>query len=268
MEKLSWIIGVIAGLIAIWQFFFPDLFRNKKGKQIRKETKFINKGFYNKGGRGNIYNQSLNSEKETPTAKRRMEMINWIVGTIAGLLFIWQFFFPNVFNNNLQKQNTTNLITSPKDSIHSTSYDTLKAHHDLTKSQIKFNKKMDKEQNKKETTIINKGFINQGGTKNIYNQTINEKQPDRHLTEEDINKIIKSIPDKNFKVAVFTLSNDKEVKSFAKEIYDVLISKGYTNLVNGSVEEQGREINHDKFELRKSFYGGINSLEILVSSQN
>ncbi len=55
----------------------------------------------------------------TPITKRKMEITNWVVGIIAGLLFIaltvWQVFFTDTFKSK-DKEIDQNELTTAKDS--------------------------------------------------------------------------------------------------------------------------------------------------------
>lgn len=80
--------------------------------------------------------------------------------------------------------------------------------------------------NKKDTAIINNGFINNGGEKNVYNQTIKKDFEDRHVTKTDLKNIQNEIP-LNYLVTIQIPQSYPEVFTYANEIKDRLKTLGY-----------------------------------------
>jgi len=77
-----------------------------------------------------------------------------------------------------------------------------------------------------------KGFYNEGGTGNTYNQTYNEDGEQRHPIQSDIDTIKKYVPI-SWGISMTPIMGDKESKIYADELAAVLASIGYTILPYG-----------------------------------
>jgi hypothetical protein len=81
---------------------------------------------------------------------------------------------------------------------------------------------------KKDTDIINNGFLNQGGTSNTYNQTLNPDIPQRHFTKQDFEKIKSMLPEKTKNIAGNIYNFDQESMALGNEMLDFFELHGYT----------------------------------------
>ncbi len=85
-----------------------------------------------------------------------------------------------------------------------------------------------KQSKKKSDTVVvnNNGFINNGGTGNTYNQTVNPAIPQRHINEDDLNWLKTKLPKaKTFIIGFY--NHDQESMNYVVEAIDVLEAKGY-----------------------------------------
>lgn len=80
----------------------------------------------------------------------------------------------------------------------------------------------------KDTTIVNNGFLNQGGTGNTYNQTLNPDIPQRHFTQQDFEKLKAMLPKKTKYIAGNIFNYDQESMVLGNEMLDFFESHGYT----------------------------------------
>lgn len=103
----------------------------------------------------------------------------------------------------------------------------------------------------------NKGFVNVGGTKNIYNQTINPKPKGRHFTVEDLQKINAANPPRDFKV-IIGFNKNPETETYAREIGGQFEQNGFevsfisaTTLVTPNPDKRfSININHERKEIK------------------
>ncbi len=90
-----------------------------------------------------------------------------------------------------------------------------------------------------DTTLINNGFINQGGTGNTYNQTINPAVDQRHLSQLQMIEFDKYISTKVLYFNIKVYNYDKESIVFGNEIAKYLTSKGSIQMVTPFSEVLG-----------------------------
>jgi len=121
--------------------------------------------------------------------------------------------------------------------------------HTGQKNQRKFNS------TKKDTLIVNNGFINNGGVGNTYNQTMNPPSEQRHLSPLD--KIyLDTAFSPNLKFFLLDVYNfDKESLNLSNEISNYLESKNYTpmmrqpeNILGGVPKDSLGKINIIKYD--------------------
>lgn len=80
---------------------------------------------------------------------------------------------------------------------------------------------------KKEPEIVNNGILNQGGSGNIYNQTINPEIPQRHFSHLDFVEIRNNLKAESKHIITAVYDFDKESTVFANEIINYFEKNGY-----------------------------------------
>ena len=80
---------------------------------------------------------------------------------------------------------------------------------------------------KSDTVIVNNGILNNGGTGNTYNQTINPDIPQRHFTNDSFAWFNNNLPKKAKYFTVTIYNHDQESATFANEIFDFLQAKQF-----------------------------------------
>lgn len=83
---------------------------------------------------------------------------------------------------------------------------------------------------KNETKIMNNGFLNQGGSGNTYNQTINTDVPQRHFTQLDFMAIKNNLKSESKYIITAVYDFDKESTVFANEIISYFEKNGFTSI--------------------------------------
>jgi hypothetical protein len=71
---------------------------------------------------------------------------------------------------------------------------------------------------KTDTTIVNNGFLNQGGIGNTYNQTINPEIPQRKISLDEEWYLNATLPKKSVNYTVYIYNNDPESRRYAQDI--------------------------------------------------
>lgn len=184
--------------------------------------------------------------------KNKDRLINGLITIVLLLLGLW---VKSLFKEDpLQTKQETNILTKTnqlKDSAHQ---DNLIVHQKLDSGTINndFSKgkqittnnnfysahKKDK-LNKIDTTILNNGFLNQGGTGNTYNQTINPATPHRNLSEQDKIWFQSNLPKRKVDFYVSIYNYDKESMNLAHEIENYLQFLNYNLAVTPTGEILG-----------------------------
>ena len=124
---------------------------------------------------------------------------------------------------------------------------------------------IDKRKVKVDNRKINVGgdaFFDSSKQINILN-----KPEARHLTQADIQRLIKEIPSKTIALVISIYNNDMESKRFADEVDEYLTKAGYNVELRGNIEDT-YEFYKDKRFTIKPFYSDHSKHEIIIIPQD
>lgn len=99
---------------------------------------------------------------------------------------------------------------------------------------------------KNEPKIVNNGFINQGGSGNIYNQTIKTDVPQRHFTQPDFMDIKNHLKSESKNIITAVYDFDKESTVFANEIISYFEKNGFTSIEPRIISKIGFQVPDEK----------------------
>ena len=210
-----------------------------------------------------------------PKIRSRVEMINWIIGIIVGLIFIWQLFFPDFFKHETYSKNP--IVKNEIDTINNIKKYKKAGNHSIVKNKPK----QDTPQGNTNVLFVPPNistFQNYSllETKNpSYNSSYipnvlslvqhASSTEQRHVDSSDIKEIIDFMPNKMYRVNINYAINDSETQTFGNEIYHrlnldsvYLIGKFYFGSYNFEIPFEQRikfgffkEV-HDRFDMAQN----------------
>jgi len=175
--------------------------------------------------------------------KNKDKLIGGLIGVLILILslFVKSFFFDNKnekTNTNINKSDLQNVSPIINNTIGDSSVQTINQVQQINKGSGKiqnefvsgdkkvYNNKVTNNIKNDTNTILNEGFVNNGGIGNIYNQTtIKNEIPQRHLQKLDMEYMLKLISSKKIIYDIWCYNGDLESQRFGIEISNFLKQK-------------------------------------------
>ena len=162
-------------------------------------------------------------------AYNTIKLVSWLTWSVAILgIFVWKY-----SNQDIKPPIVTNGYTPvTKENVNKPKATTEASESLKGAEKVKQEKNTSSAKYQINGSIINSAVGDSASVTNIYNEPIQ-----RRLTDDELKKLISSIPSKTNLLTIIITANNSEIYNYAKEIADKLISLGYNvnkNLGNGS----------------------------------